>query len=90
VALATKSTGKAEDPKDRIARLRQEVAALTVDPVTPAVSDMTAKAQKTMTEATAVIRNQTQTLSARIEEQPLAAVCIGVAVGFVLSLVFRR
>jgi anti-sigma factor RsiW len=89
VALAAKSTGKAEDPKDRIARLRQEVASLTVDPVTPAVSDMTAKAQKTMTDATAIIRNQTQSLSARIEQQPLAAVSIGVAAGFLLSRMVR-
>jgi hypothetical protein len=50
---------------------------------------MTAKAQKTMTDATAIIRNQTQSLSARIEQQPLAAVSIGVAAGFLLSRMVR-
>ena len=90
MAPASTSTGKTEDPKAQLRRLRQEVDALTADRVSPAVADLSARAQHTLNETTAVVRDQTQMLSGQIKRNPFAAVAIGVALGFLLSRIIRR
>jgi ElaB/YqjD/DUF883 family membrane-anchored ribosome-binding protein len=90
VAPDSNSTGKTEDPKAHLRRLRQEVDALTADRISPAVADLTTRAQRTLADTTATVRDQTRVLSDQIRQNPFAAVAIGVAVGFVLSRIFRR
>ena len=90
MAPASTSTGKTEDPKAHLRRLRQEVDALTADRVSPVVADLTARAQRTLNDTTTVVRDQTEVLSKRVRQNPFVAVAIGVAVGFLLSRIIRR
>jgi ElaB/YqjD/DUF883 family membrane-anchored ribosome-binding protein len=90
VAIASTSTGKTEDPKAHLRRLRQEVDELTADRVSPVVADLTAKAQRTLTDTSTVMRDQTRVVSDQIRQNPFAAVAVGVVVGYLLSRMFRR
>ncbi|PPQ27891.1 hypothetical protein [Rhodopila globiformis] len=88
--MAPAGTSKTEDPKAQLRRLRQEVDALTADRVSPAVADLTARAQHTLNETTTVVRDQTHVVSEQIRQNPFVAIAIGVAAGFVLSRIIRR
>jgi ElaB/YqjD/DUF883 family membrane-anchored ribosome-binding protein len=78
-----------EDATTQIARLREQVEALMKDRVTPAVADAAGRAESAMYTAAGAVRDQADAVSGRVREQPLLAVLIAAAVGYVLGRATR-
>ena len=78
-----------EDATTQIARLREQVEALMKDRVTPAVADAAGRAESAMYTAAGAVRDQADAVSGRVREQPLLAVLIAAAAGYVLGRVTR-
>lgn len=74
-----------EDVKDQIARLRAQIDALMKDRVEPAMSHAAERAEHAMD----AMRGQADNVSAQIRAQPLVAVLVAAAVGFVLGRSLR-
>ena len=79
----------AGDPAAQIARLREQVEALLRDRVTPAVNAAAEHAQSAMHGAADTMRDQLETFSGKVREQPLLAIAIAAAVGYVLGRATR-
>jgi ElaB/YqjD/DUF883 family membrane-anchored ribosome-binding protein len=82
------SPGPAQSQRP-IARLRARVESLMRDRVTPAVADVVGRAETALRTASDKVREQAETVSGKVREQPLLAVLIAAAVGFVLGRVTR-
>jgi hypothetical protein len=80
---------KAETPKARIARLRREVASLATDPVTPAVANAAASANRTLGDASALLQDRTRLVSGQLAQRPITAVLVALALGWLVSRVVR-
>jgi ElaB/YqjD/DUF883 family membrane-anchored ribosome-binding protein len=78
-----------EDATTQIARLREQVEALMKDRVTPAVADAAGRAESAVYTAAGAVRDQADAVSGRVREQPLLAVLIAAAAGYVLGRVTR-
>ena len=79
----------AGDPAAQIARLREQVEALMRDRVTPAVAAAADRAQSAVHGAADTMHDQLESLSGKVREQPLLAILIAAAVGFVLARATR-
>jgi ElaB/YqjD/DUF883 family membrane-anchored ribosome-binding protein len=89
MTLANDAHGKIEDAQAQIIRLREQVEALMKDRVTPAVAEFAGRAESAVHSASGVVRDQAQVVSGRVKEQPLIAVLIAVAVGWVVGRAMR-
>ena len=78
-----------ETPKAQIDRLRDEVAGLAAKTVNPAVADLAAKAQRTLGNATEVVRGHSDALSVQVRQRPFTTMLVAVAVGWVLARASR-
>jgi ElaB/YqjD/DUF883 family membrane-anchored ribosome-binding protein len=83
------AANRAEDATSQIARLREQVEALMRDRVTPAVAGAAGRAESAMHTAADKMRGQAETVSSKVREQPLVAILIAAAVGFVLGRATR-
>jgi ElaB/YqjD/DUF883 family membrane-anchored ribosome-binding protein len=79
----------AQDTHVQIARLREQVEALMKDRVTPALADAAGRAESAVYGAAGVVRDQADAVSGKVREQPLLAILIAAAVGFVLGRTIR-
>ena len=89
MAQEDSSAGHAGDTTAQIARLREQVESLMKDRVTPAVAAAADRAQAAMHDAADTMHEQVEALSGKVREQPLLAVLIAVAVGYVLGRATR-
>jgi ElaB/YqjD/DUF883 family membrane-anchored ribosome-binding protein len=90
MATFTESTAsKAEDTTAQIARLREQVETLMKDRVTPAVADAAGRAEAAVYGAADAVREQAETVSSKVREQPLLAVLIAAGIGYVLGRLTR-
>jgi ElaB/YqjD/DUF883 family membrane-anchored ribosome-binding protein len=89
MAFANDARDKLDDAQAQIARLREQVEALMKDRVTPAVADFAGRAETAMHDARDVVRGQAHQVSGRVKEQPLVALLIAGAVGWVIGRVMR-
>ncbi|MEA2739840.1 MAG: hypothetical protein QOH05_3147 [Acetobacteraceae bacterium] len=89
MTFATDAQGKIEDAQAQIARLREQVEALLKERVTPAMADFAGRAESAVQSASGVMRDQAQVVSGRVKEQPLVAIMIAAAVGWVIGRVMR-
>jgi ElaB/YqjD/DUF883 family membrane-anchored ribosome-binding protein len=89
MAFANDTRGKIDDAQAQIARLREQVESLMKDRVTPAVADFAGRAEHAVHNASGVMRDQAQVVSGRVKEQPLIAIMIAAAVGWVIGRVMR-
>lgn len=78
-----------DDATAQIARLREQVEALMKERVTPAVADFAGRAEQAVYGATSAARDHAETVSGRVRDQPLTALLIAVAVGFVIGRTTR-
>jgi ElaB/YqjD/DUF883 family membrane-anchored ribosome-binding protein len=78
-----------DDTNEQIARLREQVEALMRDRVTPAVTGAAGRAEAAVHTAADAVRGQAETVSAKVREQPLLAVLIAAAVGYVIGRATR-
>ncbi len=84
------ATGYAADARAEINELREKVEALMRNNVTPALSALACDAQAAAQAATNKAKEQVSRLSESVKEQPLAAIGIAAAAGFVLAMLYRR
>jgi ElaB/YqjD/DUF883 family membrane-anchored ribosome-binding protein len=77
--------GKHDDTTAQIAHLRDQVEALMKDRVTPAVTDMAGRAETVLNSAAGMVRDQTQTLTGHVRDQPLVAVLLAAGIGYLLG-----
>ncbi len=77
------------DAKDQIAKLRDQVDDLMRDRVSPALSDAADRAQSAAKQAGSVARDQAEALSGRVKEQPLLALVIAAAAGYLIGRIAR-
>ena len=80
---------KMEDATSQIARLREQVETLMKERVTPAVTEAAGRAESAIHSAADTVREQAEAMSGRVREQPLLAILIAAAVGYVLGRVTR-
>jgi ElaB/YqjD/DUF883 family membrane-anchored ribosome-binding protein len=69
---------EAEDTAAQIARLREQVEALMKEHITPAVAD-----------AAGAMQEHAETVAGKVREQPLLAILLAAAVGYVLGRTAR-
>lgn len=89
MAYAEDAKGKMEDANAQIARLREQVEALMKDRITPAVAEAAGRAENAVYGAAGAVREQADAISGRVRDQPLAAIVIAMAIGFVLGRAMR-
>ena len=78
-----------EDTHVQIARLREQVEALMKDRVTPAVTEAAGRAESAVYGAAGAVREQAEMVSSKVREQPLLAIVIAAAVGYVFGRATR-
>ena len=89
MALSRDTARQLEDTQAQVARLRQEVENLMRDRVTPAVSGIASQAQDAYSNARRVVSDQSEMVTNRVKSQPLLAILIAAAVGWVIGRVMR-
>jgi ElaB/YqjD/DUF883 family membrane-anchored ribosome-binding protein len=89
MTFATRAATKIDDAEAQIARLREQVETLMKDRVTPAVADFAGRAESAVHNARGVMRDQAHVVSGRVKEQPLMAIMVAAAVGWVIGRVMR-
>jgi ElaB/YqjD/DUF883 family membrane-anchored ribosome-binding protein len=89
MTFATDTHGKIEDAQAQIARLRDQVEALMKDRVTPAVAEFAGRAESAVHSASGAVRDQANAVSGRVKDQPLIAIMIAAAVGWLVGRVMR-
>jgi len=89
MTFATDAHGKIEDAQAQLVRLREQVETLMKDRVTPAVAEFAGRAESAAHTASGVVRDQAQAMSGRVKDQPLVAVIIAAAVGWIIGRAMR-
>jgi ElaB/YqjD/DUF883 family membrane-anchored ribosome-binding protein len=89
MTLANDAHGKIEDAQAQIVRLREQVEALMKERVTPAVAGFAGRAESAVHSASDVVRDQAHVVSGRVKEQPLTAILIAAAVGWIIGRAMR-
>ncbi len=89
MTFATDAHGKIDDAQAQIARLREQVEALMKDRVTPAMAELAGRAESVVHSASGVVRDQAQVVSGRVRDQPLLAIMIAAAAGWLIGRVMR-
>lgn len=77
------------DAREQIRQLREQVDTLMRERVSPAVSGAAARAQETARQAREMARDQTEALSDRVREMPIASVLIAAAAGYLIGRLSR-
>jgi ElaB/YqjD/DUF883 family membrane-anchored ribosome-binding protein len=89
MTFANDTRGKLDDAQAQIVRLREQVEALMKDRVTPAVADFAGRAESAVHTASGAVRDQAQAVSGRVKDQPLLAIVIAAAAGWLIGRVMR-
>ncbi len=89
MTFATDAHNKIDDAQAQIARLREQVEALMKDRVTPAVAEFAGRAESAVHSAGGVVRDQAKAMSGRVKDQPLLAIVIAAAAGWIIGRVMR-
>ena len=89
MAFANDARNKLDDAQAQIVRLREQVEALMKDRVTPAVADYAGRAENAYNSASDVVRDQAKVVSRRVKDQPLMAIVIAAAAGWLIGRVMR-
>jgi ElaB/YqjD/DUF883 family membrane-anchored ribosome-binding protein len=74
-----------DDTRSELARLRAQVADLMEDRVNPALSDVSSRARKAVKQARPYVEDGAEAVSERVRDQPLVAIAVAAAVGYVLG-----
>jgi ElaB/YqjD/DUF883 family membrane-anchored ribosome-binding protein len=80
---------KAFDAKEQISQLRRQVEQLMSERITPALSDAAQRAEAAARGASEMAREQAEMVSSRVREQPLIAILIAAATGYLIGRLFR-
>ena len=80
---------KANDAKEQIAKLREQVEMLMRERVTPAIADVAGRAETTARAAAGMAQEQAEALSGRVREQPIIALLVAAGVGYLIGRIVR-
>jgi ElaB/YqjD/DUF883 family membrane-anchored ribosome-binding protein len=89
MAIGDNVNDAAQDAKEQIAQLREQVQALMSERVTPALSQAAGQAQAYAKQAGDFVSDETEMLSEKVRESPLLAILIATGVGYLLGRIFR-
>jgi len=78
-------SGTAQDAKEQIARLREQVEVLMRDRVTPTLADVAGRAERSARDAQDLAREQAEALSGRVRERPLVSILVAIGVGYLIG-----
>ena len=78
-----------QDAKEQIAQLREQVQSLIDDRVSPALSNAADQAQDYARKAYDNASDQTEILSEKIRDQPVVALLMAAAAGYLLGRIAR-
>jgi len=85
MALADRSIPGTEDAAAQIAKLREQVEVLMRERISPAIADVAGRAETAM----GAVKGQAEALSGQVQERPIVAVLVALAVGFAIGRVLR-
>ena len=85
MALADRSIPGTEDAAAQIAKLREQVEVLMRERISPALADVAGRAETAM----GAVKGQAEALSGQVQERPIVAVLVALAVGFAIGRVLR-
>jgi ElaB/YqjD/DUF883 family membrane-anchored ribosome-binding protein len=85
MALADRSIPGTEDAAAQIAKLREQVEVLMRERINPALADVAGRAETAM----GAMKGQAEALSGQVQERPIVAVLVALAVGFAIGRVLR-
>jgi len=86
MTISADASQEIEDAKAQIARLRGQVEVLLKDRVSPAVAEF---AERVVNESGDMVRGQAKVVAAKVKEQPLIAIGVAAAVGWLLGRAMR-
>ncbi len=89
MAYDTNEPASSGDAHAQIARLREQVEALMKDRITPVVAEAAGRAESAFHGAADSVREQVETVSGKVRDQPLLAILIAAGVGYVLGRATR-
>jgi ElaB/YqjD/DUF883 family membrane-anchored ribosome-binding protein len=89
MAFASDTRGSMDNAQTQIDRLRDQVEALIKDRVTPAMADFAGRAETAVKHARGTVKEQTEAVSGRVRQQPIMAIVIAAAVGWILGRAMR-
>lgn len=86
---ADSMSDKANDAKEQIAKLREQVEVLMRDRVTPALADAAGRAENAARAASDMAQEQAEAISGRVRDQPLIALLVAAGVGYLIGRIVR-
>jgi ElaB/YqjD/DUF883 family membrane-anchored ribosome-binding protein len=89
MAFGNDARNTMDDAQAQIVRLREQVEALMKDRVTPAVANYAGRAEDAYNTASGAVRDQAKMVSGRVNDQPLIAILIAAAAGWLIGRVMR-
>ncbi len=87
--VSDKVSDVTDSTQDQIQSLRTQVEQLLSERVTPAIADAAGRAESAVNNARAMTTNQVETVSAQVRSQPIIAIGIATAVGYLLGRIAR-
>ncbi len=87
--VTDKAKDVASDTQDQIQSLRAQVEQLLNERVTPALAGAAGKAETAVTTARDMTTSQVETVSAQVRDQPIIAIGIAAAVGYLIGRIAR-
>lgn len=79
----------AQDAKEQIAQLREQVQTLMSERVTPALANAAGQAEQYARQAKDMYDDQTEMLSEKVREAPMIALLVAAGVGYLAGRIFR-
>ena len=87
--VTDKAKDVASDTQDQIQSLRAQVEQLLNERVTPALAGAAGKAETAVNSARDMTTSQVETVSAQVRDQPIIAIGIAAAVGYLIGRIAR-
>ncbi|AHJ63685.1 Hypothetical protein GbCGDNIH6_1813 [Granulibacter bethesdensis] len=89
MALFRRSRPSADDAREQILHLREQVEALLNDRVTPALADAAGRAESAARNAQRYTREHSSVICEHVKERPLVALLAAGAAGWLIARIFR-
>lgn len=89
MAATDRPTEAGHDTREQIAVLRRQVEQLMSERVTPVLADAAGRAEAAARQASDFTRDQAEALSGRVRDQPIVAVLVAAAGGYLIGRLFR-